>query len=73
MKDPNGGIHHPKDSHCSGCDYLQNRNCQCGGLLHYWFIDSATDGDYLAYECEKCGNFQELKPELFENPEESDF
>lgn len=69
LRDPNGAEHFPKDPHCSGCDYLQNRLCGCGGLIHYWYLDSTHEGDFLGSECEKCGKLDELEPAMFDGSE----
>lgn len=71
LSDPNGIEHQVDDSGCCGCvwkpvdQYCRNEladGTRCSGLNHYWMEDEDDKDSYIAYECEKCGKFQELKP-----------
>jgi hypothetical protein len=63
LVDPNGEAHQIGDIHCSGCAFKAPQPlCQCGGLNHYWVEDEDDHESFVAYECERCGQNENLNP-----------
>lgn len=65
--DPSGEEHQIGEPKCSGCVWESAQpQCMCGGILHYWLEDEDEVNSFVAFECDKCGKNEQLKPTMSE-------